>query len=743
MSPTALLALLALAAPQSQLLDRALLTDESSTPHATLFVPPELVSEPGQPSRLALQVPATGELLYTESHEVWRGARGSVVELVGYSPTEIGGELEVSVRSGGARRHVELFRADLLALAAGGITLAVDDHRQPLAGWRVERSSSVLLLLYRHVDDVGGSGLSAHAWLELAAGRWPRARLILQLHHGLLPVRPDVYFRQLDLELSQGWEWAPELPDACMAGGHLVAPPATDGEFEVMPRTRVRDLRVVIQRAREPHQGEGWGVTTWRRPPSLAAGGFGPTGVGMPERTPELLAQARAEASRRWSIEAASLAGATADPHEGRLANGATPPSAFWPMRGVLYGGMTGGIDVDAYEGALAVLAAQRSELLRLRTEALRYGCRQHGFLFHPGGAPVEYSEALDAQGRLPSNVSGNRFVGADPFHVAAAESGDPVDGLCPHEYLVGVANLPSGQLQAIDAQHGIRVLSSLEALVWLDADPLATLRIRAQATLWAWENIGRWGTPPLGGHAGTYTGRAEAWAARAAAIALGCELGRGPGLPWRPILAQMVGHLRGAQRSCGLIMRREGGKVATAPPMGHQLADPCPAGIHQEVPDNHAEVSDLCAGRPGEDVFLLEALLAAEWTTGTPCADVRRGIARGIRDYAWAYRPSGAATAGWGDRVAVAPALAGGGWGEPFETAEEIPEWARLPYGDGYDVPVVVALGALDGEPMGAALLRWSSTSSWAAARAYVLAHAMRDLEQGALLVAVAQSIP
>ncbi len=741
-------ALLALAVGEGDLVDVVQLTDSSHAPHATLFVAPELVAPPGERSRLTLRT-LEGRMLYTETHEVFRAARGSVVLVVGYSDPQVSGVLEVARAAAEPRRHLELFDPSLVRLAAGTapgaeqLALEIDGRRQVLAGrWRVDRASSVLLRLFQHVDDLGGTGISAHVWLELEAGPAPRARLIVQLHRGLLPIGPDAYFRQVDLVLPEGWRWSGELPDAVHAGGHVVAPPADEDAHECLPRTRQRELRLVLEPAVAARQGEGWGVASWRRAGGLLEGGFGPTGVGMAERSGELRLAAQVEAAHRWAAESASLAAAGPDPHEGRL-QGVAPPSAFWPFRGVLYGGMTGGIDVDAYEGALAVLSATRTELLRLRVEALRYGCRMHGWLYHQGGEPVAFAEALRPDGRLPSSYSGNRFLGADPFGVLAAEASDPVDGLCPHEVVLGVANL-SFQAGAIDAQHGIRLLGALEALALLDDDPLARLRISAQAVLWAWENLGRWGPPPLGGGAGTYTGRGEAWGARAAALALGLARG-GPTLgPWRAQLVAMVDHLRAAQRPCGLIMRREGGKVATVAPMGHKRAEPCPAGVHEQAEGDQREVVDLAAGRPGEDVFLAEALLAAEWVAGIPSRDVRQGIARGIRDYAWAFRGPGQPLSGWGDRVAVAPALEGGGWGEPFGALEDVPSWARWqPYGDGYDVPVVVALGSLEGVPMGLSLLRWTGTRTWEGARSFVLSRAMVNLEQGALLLAVVQSIP
>lgn len=767
---TTLLALLALAQEPAppQLVDTVLLTDVSHTPHATLFVAPELVAAPREESRLALREPGSAEVLYTETHEVLRGSQGSVVLVVGYSEEPIGGTLEIVEAAGGARRGLSLFSPAVATLDE--LALVVDGKRESLVGaWIVERPSAILLRIARHIPDVAESGIGAHLWVEVAAGPAPRVRMIVQLHNALVPSRPDAYFREVSLELPDGWSWSGELPDPAHGDGKLVngsawLTPAEGSQeipFEVLTRTRARELRLVLELEEGARQGEGWGVTTWRRGDAgLLAGGYGPTGIAMPERTDEVATLARAEVGRRWALASESLAAASPDPHEGLMANADRPPSPFWVCRGVRYGGMTGGIDIDAHVGVLEALAARREGLLLLRTEALRYHSRQGGHVYQEDGEPVTFETPIGAGGRLPSGFAGNRWVssvsatGADPWGVRAAEQGDEQDGLCRWEAELAIDRpFSGGWWEALDGQHGIRDIGAQEALLVLDDDPLAALHIRSQATLWAWETYGRFGPPRLGPHVGSDAGRAEAWTARTISLALG--LARVGGRTeeadlWQGWLGTFVDHLRASQRPCGLIMRRDDGKVATAPPMGHKASEPCPLGIHQPIVGATGEVADLCAGRPGEDVFLCEALLAAQWMAGIDCRDVRRGIAEGIRDYAWAFKPNGVALAGWGDRVAVAPALETGGFGPPFATQGDIPEHARFPpYGDGYDVPVVVAIGALDGVPMGLAFARWTARTSWPAARAYVLgsggslAATIRQLEQRALLLAVCQSIP
>ena len=128
--------------------------------------------------------------------------------------------------------------------------------------------------------------------------------------------------------------------------------------------------------------------------------------------------------------------------------------------------------------------------------------------------------------------------------------------------------------------------------------------------------------------------GRAEAWVAdlMATTYAISEDEWRARHLRW---FVDFTVALARAQMPNQLFSAIGTGKVATSPPFGHRLNQPCPYGIHQ-VSQSTTEVGDFFAHRSNEQVHLMTALTAIQEATGLDVSDMVQSAGEGLWNYAW-----------------------------------------------------------------------------------------------------------
>ena len=490
------------------------------------------------------------------------------------------------------------FRVQPLALVAleDLLQVVVEDqqgglHEYSLSGFgpQVEytRFGSATVTGRHHVQTEYGSFQS---WLTVNAYQ-RQVEMILNWNNGELPARPDVYFTSLSLMLPQGWTWTPLLPDPAMGEGYLVRP-----DEHVLPQRMERCFRIVLHPVTEvPDLQGGWGVGDWSR------GGYLAQSFALPDLghvSIDLGPQRDDDFTRLRDLMATF--------------SGATPVSALWPAAGVLYGGMTGGFDIDQIPAVPLALSGQRAGLESLYVEQLRYGARQPGCIYDGEGRPIELEAYRNADGTIPWSHFNNRFLGNPPkdapfgFHLTG-----PGNGFAAYDPLV---------FEPIDVQHYVRRTKANKALVWLANDPLARQYLLMDAELARmsiYEGPGSSFVVPATPGLGTTLGRSDAWAADAiaTAYAVSDDAYRDRTRAW---LQRFADILRAAQMPNGLFSAERFGKIAKDPPYGD------------------GTTAQFWVHRSEEQVFLLFALRAVHATVGIDCADMIRRAGLGLWEFAW-----------------------------------------------------------------------------------------------------------
>jgi hypothetical protein len=364
-----------------------------------------------------------------------------------------------------------------------------------------------------------------------------------------------------------------------------------------------------------------------------------------------------------------------------------------------------------------------------LFVEQLRYGSRQMGCIYDPQGRPIRIEEYCNSNGTLPWSLFNNQFVGNPakdaPFYFSQTGPGTGSASYDPLDY------------EPIDDQHMIRRTKANKVLVWLDNDPLARLYLEMDATLKRmtfYEGPGGKVALPSQKALGLPWGRGEAWAADALATmyAIGDDDWRARHFVWFEVFALA---LYRSQMPSGLFSALDGGKVATTPPYGHHLDEPCPWGIHA-LQASSSEVPDFRVHRSNEQVYLMMALRAIQETVGVDTGEMVRRCGEGLWGLAW--KPG---TDGLLDRYPAGPIS-----GKPYASSSEIPAGltTTIPK-DTFHVGEGLYMGMVEGGQLLPALYAYTSSSSLAGALAELQSHnTNRFIENYApLLTLLQQSLP
>jgi hypothetical protein len=285
---------------------------------------------------------------------------------------------------------------------------------------------------------------------------------------------------------------------------------------------------------------------------------------------------------------------------------------------GVTYGGMTGGVNINPYQGMETLWSGQREGLLHAYAVMRCYNDRQPGAMYEDNGSSFDPTDPayLDKDGTQPYRLYSNVFSTSYPNIVHDApwnwHSQDPF-----HEQYVEANNLvpayrnPLVNFAPIDTQHMWRYSRMIKMLVYLDNDPLARRRMEAacellRATYYDGPEGRLRGFLNGPGEIGGGFGREHAAAGdfAAAAYAMGRTQWRARWKPWFETYADSMDHI---QSPGGIWMALTHGKVATSEPLG----------------DGH--VAYFRSMRPNEHVYSMHALRGIQETVFGEDADPPR----------------------------------------------------------------------------------------------------------------------
>ena len=534
--------------------------------------------------------------------------------------------------------------------------------------------------------DFGG----VQAWFTLEAGS-RHVELVLNWHNGGLPARPDAYFKSAALVLPAGWTWTSMLPDPVMGAYYLVQP-----DDHILPQRMERSFRVVLHPVGETPNltRAGWAVGDW------SFGGYMPQSYPLPS-----LDHTTVDLSSERALEYALLASGSA------TIPGDPPVSPLWPARGVYYGGMTGGIDIEQCPGVPTAVTGQADGLLRLYVEQLRYASRQMGCIYEADGHPLELDDYLNPDGSTPWSIFNNVFQGGSsppfdaPFYFSQTGPG------------VGSSNYNPLLFQPIDSQHLVRRTKANKALLWLDNDPLARLYVTMDAELERMSLYeGKNGDLNSGAtaHLGTWWGRGEGWAGDVMATAFAVNDAR-----WRVRNAlwfwRFVDHLTRSQMPNGLFTARNDGKTAEDPPYGD------------------GTTAFYWVGRSNEQSTLMLALRGIQETTGLDASAPIRECARGLWEFAWKV-----GTFGPLERYPAGPIGAA-----RYTYRSEIPAGLTdTVTPDGYHTGGAIAAGLLEGQNVLPAVFAHTGTNDLAQAKAVMQSWGTDNIANRAVLLRILQYI-
>jgi len=279
-------------------------------------------------------------------------------------------------------------------------------------------------------------------------------------------------------------------------------------------------------------------------------------------------------------------------------------PGGFRNPYGVEYGGQTGGMNMNPFEGMETLWSGERAGLLHAYAVMRCYNDRQFGAMYQDNGVSYRVSDPryLNPDGTLPYQMRNNKFLVSYPnIHHDAPWFWAQQDK--SHEqHVEAIGQVPAYRdalrnFDPIDAQHIYRYSRMLKLLVYLDNDPLAKRRLQAQCALLRsqfYEGPGGAlrsfmnGPPNIGGGFGRE--HAEAGDIAAAAYATGDVFWRASWKPWFDTFFEALNH---TQTEGGVWMALTHGRIATAAPLG----------------DGHTAF--FRAMRPNEHAYTLHALRA------------------------------------------------------------------------------------------------------------------------------------
>jgi hypothetical protein len=414
---------------------------------------------------------------------------------------------------------------------------------------------------------------------------------------------------------------------------------------------------------------DGFAVGDW------SPGGYLAVSAPLPD-----LGHAGVDLASQWASDSAELAGNLP------TSPGSPPVSPFWPARGVYYGGMTGGVDIEQVPGVRLAVTGQPEGLLSLDCEQLRYASRQLGCIYTPSGDPIELDDFLNPDGTRPWDLFNNKFQGTppddEPFDFADTGPGS------------GSASYDPLAFAPIDRQHFIRRSKANQALAWLENDPLAKLYLFMDTELGRmdmYEGPGGGFSVPAPGGLGTTMGRADAWLAElmATCYALGDDAWRARNAAW---IRTFVIALAVAQMPSGLVSCiGEGSKVAENPPYGD------------------GTTAFYYAFTTNEEIFLELALRALRMSTGLDTSELEATIGQAIWSYAWKSGEDGPL-----DRYPAGPIGTNIRWASPLQFPAGLVDGAGK---DSYHVGGWLAWSAYVGADVVPALYAFTGTTSLEAA--------------------------
>ncbi|MEX1024026.1 MAG: hypothetical protein WD226_03020 [Planctomycetota bacterium] len=506
-----------------------------------------------------------------------------------------------------------------LALTHNDLQLVIEDQSgglttktlSGLGGWEFERLGLGRITGKRHVKTEFGNW---HVWITLDAFR-EQIGVVLNMHNSSLPAAPNRYFRSVRLNLPQGWSWTSEMPDPVSANGYLITP----GQH-VLPQRMERPFRLVVHPTGvTPHVAEqGWGIGDW------TGGGLMPQNVAVPvlpnaniDLVPDML-----DAYQRLSNFQAT-------------SPGEQPVSPLWPAKGVLYGGMTGGIDITQLAGVELAMTGQPAGLLYQLVDQLRYGARHRAAIYDADGEVIELEDFLSGNGSHPWVMFNSGFLGNPPADVPF--------GFSQTGPGIGFSNYDPTIFDAVDTQHLVRRMNANRVLGWLANDPLAKHYIRGDAEISRMTFFegpgGRLDYPSTAQGMGGTWGRGEAWACEALlqAYAMGDDRFRQRTGFWFQKYVDILSYM---QMPNGMFSATETGKIAETPPYGDGTN------------------AFFAAHRSNEQIQLAHALRGIRETIGLPVDNLLRELGDGLWRFAWK-----AGTGGVLDRYPASPVGANYRW--------------------------------------------------------------------------------
>ncbi len=314
----------------------------------------------------------------------------------------------------------------------------------------------------------------------------------------------EIYFEQLDLVLPTGWSAstfqtspAEGLVNSQSDGTHLpLLDKQSDGSLHVMPTQSRMVRRLVVYKNKDrdaalsalgqetqafcvpgktPTGAERW---SWWNPGTAR---FFAQARPLPDLTYLGLSGLKSQLEADYAQRSAQVAvGATGGYP---LTSGALGWAQPW---GVAYGGMTGGDEINIFDGLFtSSTASQKGYALALLT-ARCYIDRQPTSLFDLNGDATQVEDILVQPSTGPVYADGGFYIrpvgSADPYGFNNAPTFQTVAvqaaGLNPSYESALKSWMP------IDIQHYIRFTRNLKVLAWLGNDPLAKEQLLAAAEI-------------------------------------------------------------------------------------------------------------------------------------------------------------------------------------------------------------------------------------------------------------------
>lgn len=384
----------------------------------------------------------------------------------------------------------ELSRPGALALSfSNGNTLVTENLS--LSGWAPAakmrdgrwRKTTVYHANTQHFGGV-------HWFFDLSAYD-SRLFLTINWHNGI--PRSDVLFSSVLLHLPSGWRWKPVLEgdriyDA--ANGYLVRPDDPTSGLPVdyvLPQRCERPFRLVLWHEDNPEPtvtaDDGLGYQkTGRR--------IGPSHMTMPDLS--YLTGLDASVDSAYDAMSSALFNLTNE----TIVSTQTPHSYLYPTMGSAYGGQTGGIYIDWFQGVRLCGSGRLKGLKELYIRQLRTRARPSGCIYADVvngqlvnlGLPVSPERSL-VNGAAPWKMQGNRRflktnngpTGVDvdaPWNFKAypRPAGPVTNNMDIHlDYL-------NGGWDPHDTQHGARMMRDNIALAFVAGDELAWLYLAVDA---------------------------------------------------------------------------------------------------------------------------------------------------------------------------------------------------------------------------------------------------------------------